>query len=74
MASVFLKITREDQGMDVRRAMQMAKRLVYEAWGSTLDESLEAAEMAWTVLRTSEDAIEGPKAWLDRREPQFRGR
>ncbi len=55
-------------------AMQMAKRLVYGAWDSTLDESLEAAELAWAVLRTSEDAIEGPKAWIDKREPQFRGR
>lgn len=55
-------------------AMQLAKRLIYKAWDSTLDEALEHVELAWAIIRTGEDAIEGPKAWLEKRDPQFRGR
>lgn len=55
-------------------AIQMAKRLIYKAWNSNLNEALENVESAWAILRTSEDAMEGTKAWLEKREPQFKGK
>lgn len=54
--------------------MQVAKRLIYRAWSSSLDEALEDVEMAWALTRMTEDAEEGPKAIMEKRKPQFKGR
>lgn len=55
-------------------AMQYAKRLVYKGLDSTLDVALEDVESAMLVCRTTEDALEGPRAWLEKREPRFKGK
>ncbi len=54
--------------------MQLAKRLIYRAWSQSLDEALEDVEMAWALTRTTDDAEEGPKAILEKRQPHFKGR
>lgn len=55
-------------------AIQMAKRLVYRAMDQTFMEALEAAQAAMTVVQTTEDAREGPRAFRERRPPEFQGR
>ena len=55
-------------------AIQLAKRLVYRGLDSDAQEALEAASQAMAIVQTTEDAREGPRAFAEKREPQFRGR
>ncbi len=55
-------------------AIQLAKRLVYRGLQTSLDEALEAAEQALLIAQSTEDAQEGPRAFVEKREPQFKGR
>jgi enoyl-CoA hydratase/carnithine racemase len=55
-------------------AMQLAKRLVYRSLETNMSHALELAESAMLVCQTTEDAREGPQAWVEKREPQFKGR
>ena len=54
-------------------AIKFAKRLVYNGLTMTLDQSLEAAAAAFSSVQQTEDHKEGPKAFLEKREPEFRG-
>ena len=55
-------------------AIQLAKRLVYRGLDSDVHEALEAASQAMAIVQTTEDSREGPRAFAEKREPQFRGR
>lgn len=55
-------------------AIQLAKRLIYRCLELDLDKALEATEQAMLVVRSTEDAREGPQAWVEKREPAFKGR
>ena len=55
-------------------AMQLAKRLVYRSLETSLDQALEMAQAAMTIALNTEDAREGPRAFVEKREPQFKGR
>ena len=55
-------------------AIQMAKRLVYRGQNSDVFEALEAASTAMGIAQSTEDAREGPRAFVEKREPQFKGR
>ncbi|MDP2948454.1 MAG: enoyl-CoA hydratase-related protein [Chloroflexota bacterium] len=55
-------------------AIQAAKRLVYRSLETNLNHALELAESAMLVCQTTEDAREGPRAFVEKREPQFKGR
>lgn len=54
--------------------MQLAKRLVYRASESTLDEALEDVEWAMAINASTEDSREGPRAFSEKRQPQYGGR
>ena len=51
----------------------MAKKLVYRSANIPFDEHLDIAQMAMFVAQSTEDAREGPKAFMEKREPQFKG-
>lgn len=55
-------------------AIHLAKRLVYRGLRTDVDEALEAAQGAMLIAQSTEDAREGPRAFVEKREPQFKGR
>ena len=54
-------------------SVQMIKRLAYRSAETGLHESLEMADHAMVIARSTEDAKEGPRAFAEKREPNFRG-
>ncbi|MCK9486227.1 MAG: enoyl-CoA hydratase-related protein [Dehalococcoidia bacterium] len=55
-------------------AVQLAKRLVYRGMAQPFTEGLEAAQAAMTIVQSTEDSREGPRAFREKRAPQFEGR
>ncbi len=54
--------------------MQLAKRLVYRAENQTFLEALESAQLAMSIVQSTEDSKEGPRAFREKRRPDFQGR
>ena len=54
-------------------ALAMTKRLLTNSFASSMDEALEAEGLAQSVNFYSEDTAEAIKAFLDKREPKFKG-
>jgi 2-(1,2-epoxy-1,2-dihydrophenyl)acetyl-CoA isomerase len=54
-------------------AIQLAKKLVYRSENLPFDEHLDMAQMAMFIAQSTDDAREGPKAFVEKREPQFKG-
>ncbi|MGI8553066.1 MAG: enoyl-CoA hydratase/isomerase family protein [Dehalococcoidia bacterium] len=55
-------------------AIQLAKRLVYRSLETDLDHSLDLAQNAMVIAQSTEDAREGPRAFVEKRTPRFQGR
>jgi 2-(1,2-epoxy-1,2-dihydrophenyl)acetyl-CoA isomerase len=55
-------------------AIQLAKHLIYRCLELNLDQALDAHHMATLIAESTEDAREGPRAWVEKREPIFRGK
>ena len=55
-------------------AIRLAKRLIYRCLDLDPASALEAHQLAHLIATNTEDAQEGPKAWMEKREPMFRGR
>lgn len=55
-------------------ALSMTKRLLTNSFSMTMDEALEAEGLAQSVNAGSEDAPEAIRAFLEKREPRFKGR
>lgn len=55
-------------------AIRLSKALIYRCQGMSLDQAIEMHRLAVFVDRDTEDAIEGAKAWVEKREPVFKGK
>lgn len=56
-------------------AIHTAKRLAHRLLSvDDLETALRLTDEAVERVQRTEDALEGPRAWLERREPQFKGR
>ncbi|MGB6838081.1 MAG: enoyl-CoA hydratase-related protein, partial [Dehalococcoidia bacterium] len=55
-------------------AIQLAKRLVYRGLDASVHEALEQASQAMAMVQSTEDAREGPRAFIEKRPPRFQGR
>jgi 2-(1,2-epoxy-1,2-dihydrophenyl)acetyl-CoA isomerase len=56
------------------RAIGMTKRLFHATPNNTLEEQLELEAQLQSAATQSEDFREGTAAFLDKREPDFKGR
>ena len=54
-------------------AVQLAKKLVYRSANIPFDEHLDMAQIAMFIAQTTDDAREGPRAFVEKREPQWKG-
>ena len=52
-------------------ATQFSKRLVWRGIDMYRNINLEMAEMAMVINSTTPDTVEGPRAWVEKREPQW---
>ncbi len=55
-------------------AIELAKRLAYRAWRQELEAQAEYEEYLQRLCIESEDAQEGVRSFLEKREPVFKGR
>ncbi|MCA9856451.1 MAG: enoyl-CoA hydratase, partial [Dehalococcoidia bacterium] len=55
-------------------AIQLTKRLVYRSESLSFAEALEAAQAAMTIVQSTEDSLEGPAAFREKRKANFQGR
>jgi len=56
-------------------ALQLSKRAIKRGLETnSLDVTLEYSEWYLLITSQTEDAKEGPRAWLEKREPRFKGR
>lgn len=55
-------------------AVQLAKRLLYRSLDTDLDHALDLAQSAMVIAQSTEDAREGPRAFVEKRQPKFQGR
>jgi 2-(1,2-epoxy-1,2-dihydrophenyl)acetyl-CoA isomerase len=55
-------------------ALALTKRLLTNSFNVTMDEALEAEGMAQSVNTATEDTAEAIRAFLEKREPKFKGR
>lgn len=54
-------------------AVQAIKRLAWDGQNVPLREALLLEEMTWGLLRDTADRVEGRTAFMEKREPRFRG-
>jgi len=55
-------------------AIQLAKRLVYRSLHTDVDGALDLASQSMYIAQSTEDAVEGPRSFSEKRDPQFKGR
>jgi enoyl-CoA hydratase/carnithine racemase len=55
-------------------AVRTAKKAVWEGLFLSLDDGLRLEEELFGLLHKTDDAKEGPKAFVEKREPEFKGR
>jgi len=55
-------------------AIQLAKRLVYRSLQTDIDAALDLASQSMYIAQSTEDAVEGPRSFVEKRDPRFKGR
>lgn len=55
-------------------AIQQAKRLAYRSQHVNIDSALDLAQQAMFIAQSTEDAVEGPRSFAEKRDPQWKGR
>jgi E-phenylitaconyl-CoA hydratase len=55
-------------------AVQMIKKVAETSYNVPLAQAIEFTELAWGVMRESEDRIEGRHAFAEKRKPVYKGR
>jgi enoyl-CoA hydratase/carnithine racemase len=54
-------------------SVQYIKQLAYQSQNTDLDTALRMAQYMQTIATSTEDALEGPRAFREKRPPNFTG-
>ncbi len=54
--------------------LSVAKGLAYKCVEADMESALVEHKKATEIVSKTEDAKEGPRAWVEKREPLFKGR
>ncbi|MSQ33555.1 MAG: enoyl-CoA hydratase [Dehalococcoidia bacterium] len=54
-------------------SIQLFKRLIYRGLEGSLDTALTMAQQAMLVAQATDDAVEGPRSFMEKRQPRFKG-
>lgn len=55
-------------------AIRLSKTMIYRCLEMNLEQAIEMHRLAVFADRDTEDAVEGAKAWVEKREPVFKGK
>jgi enoyl-CoA hydratase/carnithine racemase len=55
-------------------ALNLMRRLVWRCQDADFEEAMREHRVALDTILATEDAVEGPTAWIEKREPIFKGR
>ena len=72
-ADIYRHVRRRELHDAARRRVRIAI-IVLSLLGLDLPPALEAHKEAQLIAANTEDAQEGPRAWVEKREPIFKGR
>ncbi|MBI3953000.1 MAG: enoyl-CoA hydratase/isomerase family protein [Chloroflexi bacterium] len=54
-------------------SIQLFKRLIYRGLDTDLDTALTMAQQAMLLAQATDDAVEGPRSFVEKRQPRFQG-
>lgn len=54
--------------------VRLSRQLMHVSQQTSLENAMWIADRCWDIIETTEDAVEGPKAFLEKRKPNWVGR
>jgi len=55
-------------------SLKLSKQIMYAAQQCSAEDTQRMCNIAWDYIERTDDAVEGPKAFLEKRKPAWKGR